>query len=135
MKKKQISLPISFVMTSKSTIQQLYRQFLRLADRWPNDPLRPKANFRVTLRQTIKDRFREPIDSNTLQTRLQQAKEQLKALELILNNTYKEAYPLSKRILRPASNPTYYEKLLSELDRVQKYQGTKLAFLRRFFRF
>ncbi|RKP09834.1 hypothetical protein THASP1DRAFT_28382 [Thamnocephalis sphaerospora] len=119
--------------TSAPAVRRLYRSFLRLVDQWPNDPLRPKANFRVALRQAVHDRFRAPGDAADIARRVRAADEQQRALELLLSNHYKQESPLSSRTLRPAGNPTYYDKLLRELERVQRGEGGRPGFLDRLF--
>ncbi|KAI9796336.1 MAG: hypothetical protein M1825_000637 [Sarcosagium campestre] len=42
--------------------------------------------------------------------------EQVSAIYSLLQDRYREKYPLSKRFMWPASNPEHYANLISEID-------------------
>lgn len=42
--------------------------------------------------------------------------EQVNVLYSFLDNRYAKKYPLSERIMKPASNPAYYDELVTELQ-------------------
>ncbi|KAL8679256.1 MAG: hypothetical protein Q9186_004447 [Xanthomendoza sp. 1 TL-2023] len=46
--------------------------------------------------------------------------EQVNVLYSFLENRYGKKYPLSDRIMKPLSNPEYYEKLEKELEEAPK---------------
>ncbi|CEG69905.1 hypothetical protein CU097_009684 [Rhizopus azygosporus] len=96
-------------MTS-AEIQPLYRSFLRVVQRWPVDKVRPNKDLKQVLTTKVEESFR---NESTLD--IAQAEKQLFALEKLLNNDFKQKYPLSETILYPASNPKYYSKLISAL--------------------
>ncbi|ORX45465.1 hypothetical protein DM01DRAFT_1339975 [Hesseltinella vesiculosa] len=60
--------------------------------------------------------FRKPLQDNQQSFDLADAKRQLDALERLLENEFKQKYPLSDKILSPAGNPKYYSSLLSTLN-------------------
>ncbi|KAL8674311.1 MAG: hypothetical protein Q9168_001304 [Polycauliona sp. 1 TL-2023] len=45
---------------------------------------------------------------------------QVNALYSLMENRYAKKYPLSDRLLKPLSNPEYYDNLLKELDEAPK---------------
>ncbi|KAI9229485.1 MAG: hypothetical protein DHS80DRAFT_7890, partial [Piptocephalis tieghemiana] len=91
-----------------------YRRFLRLAEDWPNDPLRPNRTFRRVLEVSMPQRFRAPTSSPD--KALARGKVQADALEAILENTYKNKWPLDQAILSPAKDPNYYKRMLRGLE-------------------
>ncbi|CAO3702173.1 hypothetical protein G6F56_008820 [Rhizopus delemar] len=111
-------------MTSKE-IQPLYRSFLKVVEKWPVDKVRPNRDLKQIITTRVEESFR---NENTVD--IAQAEKQLFALEKMLNNEFKNKYPLSEKILVPASNPNYYSKLVSALG-VNK-EGNK-GFLSRLF--
>ncbi|KAL8810924.1 MAG: hypothetical protein Q9223_002016 [Gallowayella weberi] len=46
--------------------------------------------------------------------------EQVNALYSFLENRYAKKYPLSDRLLKPLSNPEYYDKLMKEFEEAPK---------------
>ncbi|KAI9595071.1 hypothetical protein BDF19DRAFT_465937 [Syncephalis fuscata] len=120
-------------VTSAASARSLYRQLLRLAYRWPDDPLRPNANFPVALRQAIRSKFEEQATGEKATWRRRELNEHIRALEQLLNNQYKQENPLSERMLSPAGNPNYYTKLMRELERVQKNPNVRPSLWSRLF--
>ncbi|KAF8245121.1 hypothetical protein K440DRAFT_634930 [Wilcoxina mikolae CBS 423.85] len=55
----------------------------------------------------------------------------------LLEDRFKKAYPLKENMLRPKSNPEYYEKLLKELDAApeRSWLESKLNFWKGLIRF
>lgn len=110
------------------TATPIYRHFLRALDKWPNDPLRPYVSFEKMMRARLDAQFRteNPIWDE------KEAARQLHALELLLRDELKKKYPLSPKILEPASNPRYYTRLIEELER--SAQNRPVSWIRNFFR-
>ncbi|KAL8999648.1 MAG: hypothetical protein Q9169_001608 [Polycauliona sp. 2 TL-2023] len=120
-------------MASKSVA---YRHFQRVLAQWPVDVLRPQVSFQDVMRrridkqlgpstpdQTTYDPAKESKD--TLVTPLKPYDEQaqlnqVNALYSLMENRYAKKYPLSDRLLKPLSNPEYYDNLLKELDEAPK---------------
>ena len=90
-------------------------QLKTLIARVPVDPLRPHANFQSSLLA------RTNISSS-----------ELTSLEKILNNGIKSKYALSNKILRPAFNKDYYERIQSVMEGREK-KGP-LTFITKYFR-
>ncbi|KAG0237698.1 hypothetical protein B0O80DRAFT_501813 [Mortierella sp. GBAus27b] len=104
---------------SSKTVLSLYRSYLRVIHQWPADPIRPTRNLKTALRSQVSESFRSPITGTTsdLTTRIQDAQVQLEALQRLTRNEFKQKYPLSPRMLTPASNPNYYSKLVDMLEK------------------
>ncbi|KAK9752046.1 hypothetical protein K7432_018071 [Basidiobolus ranarum] len=107
----------------RQEVVSLYRTFLRLAAKWPADPIRPTRNFRTSLHTRLVEDFRKPLNASTeaeVEATLQETRSQLEALKKVLGNDYKKENKLSESILTPAGNPSYYERLLVSLDALSK---------------
>jgi hypothetical protein len=76
-------------MNSNVSTRSLYRRLLRLAYRWPEDPLRPNANFSVALQQAIRSQFETSSINDKKVWSKHEITEHIKALEQLLNNQYK----------------------------------------------
>ncbi|KAF9005748.1 hypothetical protein CPC16_008435 [Podila verticillata] len=103
---------------STRTIVHLYRAYLRVIAKWPADPIRPTRNMKTALRSQVTESFRSlnNQDSSVAQ-RIADAQVQLQALQKITRNEFKQKYPLSPKLLTPASNPNYYSKLVDMLEK------------------
>ncbi|KAL8984946.1 MAG: hypothetical protein Q9205_001222 [Flavoplaca limonia] len=113
-----------------------HRHFQRALAQWPIDILRPQVSFQHVMRRRI-DKQLEPStpdkstydpakeSKDTLVTSLKPYDEQaqlaqVNALYSFMENRYSKKYPLSDRLLKPLSNPGYYENLMKELDEAPK---------------
>ncbi|KAG0358192.1 hypothetical protein BG005_002610 [Podila minutissima] len=104
---------------STRTIIHLYRAYLRVIAKWPADPIRPTRNMKTALRSQVTESFRSlnnQADASVAQ-RIADAQVQLQALQKITRNEFKQKYPLSPKLLTPASNPNYYSKLVDMLEK------------------
>ncbi|KAF9918405.1 hypothetical protein BX616_008965 [Lobosporangium transversale] len=110
---------------STQTVLSLYRSYLRVINKWPTDPIRPTRNMKTALRSQVMESFRSPLNAtagpnnaaDTLASRVADARVQLEALQKIAQNEFKQKYPLSSKLLTPASNPNYYSKLVDMLEK------------------
>ncbi|KAL1924005.1 uncharacterized protein VTP21DRAFT_7040 [Calcarisporiella thermophila] len=117
----------------------LYRSYLRVLARWPKDPLRPTRDPRKVLAARVQEAFHRGPNSREQDLNLEEAlakgKSELKALEKLLTNEYKNRYQLSDKILNPASNPNYYTRLLAGIDasklKQQQQGGLISSFIRK----
>ncbi|KAI9476466.1 MAG: hypothetical protein EXX96DRAFT_620910 [Benjaminiella poitrasii] len=100
---------------SAHEIQSLYRSFLRVVQKWPVDKVRPKRDLKQILSTRVEETFRKPL-VNQEKLDMAQARRDLVSLEKLLDNEFKEKFPLSEKILSPASNPKYYSGLISSLN-------------------
>ncbi|RQM07577.1 hypothetical protein DH86_00002032, partial [Scytalidium sp. 3C] len=80
----------------------------RILSRWPKDPLRPDFQFQDVMRRRIDRQFLEAKSSVNEKAELENAN----ILYSLLGNRYRQMGSL----LKPASNPTYYEDLIKELE-------------------
>ncbi|CAO3567588.1 unnamed protein product [Mortierella alpina] len=107
--------------SASQSVPSLYRAYLRVINRWPADPIRPTRNMKTALRSQVTETFQSPLASganhDTLAARIKDAQVQLEALQKITNNEFKQKYPLSPKLLTPASNPNYYSKLVDMLEK------------------
>ncbi|KAF9548898.1 hypothetical protein EC957_005250 [Mortierella hygrophila] len=107
---------------AQQSVPSLYRSFLRVINKWPADPIRPTRNMKTALRSQVTESFRSPLttgtgNQDTLASRIKDAQAQLEALQKITHNEFKQKYPLSSKLLTPASNPNYYSKLVDMLEK------------------
>ncbi|KAF9113612.1 hypothetical protein BGX27_001202 [Mortierella sp. AM989] len=102
---------------SSTPVVTLYRAFLRVINKWPADPIRPTRNMKTALKSQLTEAFRNPNNNLSLPARIADAHLQLDALKTITNNHFKQKYPLSSKLLTPASNPNYYSKLVDMLEK------------------
>ncbi|KAF9930761.1 hypothetical protein FBU30_011297 [Linnemannia zychae] len=105
--------------STQQSVPSLYRSFLRIINKWPTDPIRPTRNMKTALRSQVTESFRSPLagGQDTLASRINDANIQLEALQKITRNEFKHKYPLSPKLLTPASNPNYYSKLVDMLEK------------------
>ncbi|KAB8293014.1 hypothetical protein EYC80_007376 [Monilinia laxa] len=87
-----------------------YRHYIRALSRWPKDALRPSAQFQ----DAIQRRLERVAATGKLDEKRELA--QVNALYSLVENRYRGKYPLTSKIMKPASNPTYYEDLVKELE-------------------
>ncbi|KAF2175064.1 hypothetical protein K469DRAFT_684766 [Zopfia rhizophila CBS 207.26] len=122
------------------------RHYARLLSLWPKDPLRPTLPFTKTLERraarfapaseassTQDDKAKAPKanvkaapqengarSSSVTASSMSDPKAELvniNAVYSLLENRYSKRYPTSPGLLRPASNPEHYEKLMEEIKR------------------
>ncbi|OBZ84849.1 hypothetical protein A0J61_07101 [Choanephora cucurbitarum] len=108
---------------ARQEIIALYRSYMRIVRDWPEDKVRPNRGMKQVLEKRVEETFRTAHPD----IHLEKAKKELESLELLLENTFKEKYPISEKILTPASNPNYYSKLISSLEASKDGQKSALA--------
>lgn len=110
---------------SRLKTAQHYSRLLRL---WPTDVLRPERTFQ---KQILTPR----LTAAPSPSRNEEA--EINAAYLLLENNISKQYPLSERILRPASNPDFYTNLERELEEAprQTWLGDKIKWLKNMVRF
>ncbi|KAF9480616.1 hypothetical protein BDN70DRAFT_877306 [Pholiota conissans] len=84
-------------MASQAT-KQLSTRLLAMAETWPKDPFRPNLQLGTFLKSLAAHPRLTP-----------QAVEATRALR---DNDMYEKYPLSQKMLKPASSPHHYERLV-----------------------
>ncbi|KAL0088360.1 hypothetical protein J3Q64DRAFT_1695917 [Phycomyces blakesleeanus] len=112
---------------ARNELQTLYRSYLRLVRDWPADKVRPNRDMKQILAKRVEETFRRPLESEQEPFDFADAKRQLKALEMLLDNEFKTKYPLSDKILKPAGNPNYYSGLVSSLEATKDGKKGPLA--------
>ncbi|KAF9582424.1 hypothetical protein BGW38_000228 [Lunasporangiospora selenospora] len=106
--------------SQSATLIRLYRGYLRVISQWPSDPIRPTRNLKTALRSQVYESFHAPASAGaneTLASRIADGERQLEALQKICRSDFKHKYPLSPKLLTPASNPNYYSKLIDMLEK------------------
>ncbi|CAO3682310.1 hypothetical protein CU097_006467 [Rhizopus azygosporus] len=98
-------------MPTRQEILSLYRSYLRIVREWPEDKVRPNRGMKQVLAKKVEEQFRSSSNID-----YDKSVQEMKALDYLLDNRFKEKYPISDKILMPAGNPNYYKKLLSSLE-------------------
>ncbi|KAK6206385.1 hypothetical protein QIS74_13556 [Colletotrichum tabaci] len=90
---------------------QAYRHFRTALALWPKDNLRPETQFNEIIQRGIERRYTTP-------NIVDEAKElkQVNALYALADDRFKNTFPLNGDLLRPASQPTYFQDLVRELE-------------------
>ncbi|GKT56148.1 hypothetical protein ColTof4_13930 [Colletotrichum tofieldiae] len=111
------------------TTSQAYRHFRTALALWPKDNLRPETQFNEIIQRGIERRYTTP-------NVVDEAKElkQVNALYALADDRFKkrvsnnrvvlqtfqasdqQQFPLNGELLEPASQPTYFQDLLRELE-------------------
>ncbi|KAF6235605.1 hypothetical protein HO173_006288 [Letharia columbiana] len=109
----------------------VYKHYQRLLTQWPVDLLRPEVSFQKAIQRRIDTRLKPSTTAPEDNVVFNQAQatvptkvafdekgelEQVNVLYSFLENRYTKTYPLSEKMMRPASNPNYYDGLLKELN-------------------
>jgi cytochrome b pre-mRNA-processing protein 6 len=89
--------------------------YQRVFASWPKQALRPDYQLQTVLRQAVDERYPR---FNPAQEALELQK--AKALQLLLGDTLKKRYPLKGSLLKPASQPTYFDNLITEIEEAPK---------------
>ncbi|EFQ27225.1 uncharacterized protein GLRG_01720 [Colletotrichum graminicola M1.001] len=90
---------------------QAYRHFRTALALWPKDNLRPETQFNEIIQRGIERRYTAPNvvdEANELK--------QANALFALADDRFKKRFPLNGQLLKPASQPTYFQDLLRELE-------------------
>ncbi|GAB7352144.1 hypothetical protein MBLNU459_g2634t1 [Dothideomycetes sp. NU459] len=105
--------------------QQISKHYTRILSRWPVDQLRPELTFQNLLKKRIAAApGPHGAEHNTAQAVIPSPRDpaaelrEVNALYLLLDNRYTNEYPVSKSLMRPASNPDHYTNLAKELDEI-----------------
>ncbi|KAI7864423.1 hypothetical protein BDF14DRAFT_1834791 [Spinellus fusiger] len=112
---------------ARTEIQTLYRSYLRLVRDWPADKVRPNRDMKQILATRVEETFKQPLENENAPFDIDDAKKQLAALDMLLNNSFMTKYPLSDKILQPAGNPKYYSGLISSLEATKDSKKGPLA--------
>jgi cytochrome b pre-mRNA-processing protein 6 len=120
---------------------RITKHYNRLLTLWPKDPLRPDFSFTTALQHRLsklqpiqpkEGASKTPFTSSSPSTAkptqptpadLPDARTELlniNALYSLLENRYSKRYPTSPALLRPQSNPEYYERLMREIEEAPK---------------
>jgi cytochrome b pre-mRNA-processing protein 6 len=111
---------------------RIAKHYTRIISLWPKDVLRPTVAFQNTLQYRASQFLpakTSPVEpgsepkaaatpGSSSAASLDPKAELLNinALYSLLENRYSKRYPTSPALLRPTSNPTYYEDLMVELE-------------------
>ncbi|SNX86841.1 related to acetylornithine aminotransferase precursor [Melanopsichium pennsylvanicum] len=127
---------------SAQQIQQLYKSFVDLGQSWPKDPLRPEIDFGssvIAAAQTALlsvqsqaalhpeqvqakspgDPLPNPLPGTKTLTKheLEYASQSFKLLTDLKENKVHMEYPLPESMLKPKSQPEYYDRLIKSIER------------------
>ncbi|KAK1963491.1 hypothetical protein LZ32DRAFT_609940 [Colletotrichum eremochloae] len=93
------------------TTSQAYRHFRNALALWPKDNLRPETQFSEIIQRGIERRYTAPNVVDEVKE-LKQAN----ALFALADDRFKKRFSLNGELLKPASQPTYFNDLLRELE-------------------
>ncbi|MCJ1298519.1 hypothetical protein MMC08_001309 [Hypocenomyce scalaris] len=108
-----------------------FKHYQRALAQWPVDLLRPEVSFQKAMRQRIERRFipsttnsQDNVVANDALASVPAASgmddkaelEQVNVLYSFVENRYTKKYPITEHLMKPASNPSYYEDLMAELQ-------------------
>ncbi|KAK5130058.1 hypothetical protein LTR08_002491 [Meristemomyces frigidus] len=101
--------------------QHLTNHYARLLTLWPTDRLRPDLpHFQQLLRTRIAQTSAATPTSASTPTppsaSARDAKREINAAYLLLDNSFGRQYALGEGIMRPQSHPRHYEDLKRELE-------------------
>ncbi|KAK1487316.1 hypothetical protein CCUS01_03661 [Colletotrichum cuscutae] len=93
------------------TTSQAYKHMRSALALWPKDNLRPETQFGEIIQRGIERRYTEP-------NVVDEAKElkQANAMFALTDDRFKKRFPLNGELLKPESQPTYFQDLLRELE-------------------
>jgi acetylornithine aminotransferase len=130
-------------------VQAVYKQFIELGESWPKDPLRPDIDFGASIsaaaqtallsvasqsavhpEQVHRPRgapLPDPLPGTRTLTKdeLAYAQQSLTLLRELRDNKVQLEYPLPESMLKPKSQPEYYERLIRSIERA--VQGKSIA--------
>ncbi|OCK73681.1 hypothetical protein K432DRAFT_364557 [Lepidopterella palustris CBS 459.81] len=115
---------------------KIAKHYARLISLWPKDALRPTVSFQSTLQYRASQFSPAPTTATSSSPNASSNPSpspspapaslskpdpkaellNINALYSLLENRYSKRYPISPRLLRPTSNPTYYDDLIAELE-------------------
>ncbi|KAJ1021129.1 hypothetical protein NDA16_003915 [Ustilago loliicola] len=135
-------------LASANEIQDLYKHFVALAQSWPKDPLRPEIDFGNSIIaaaqtsllsiQSQSSLHPEQVDAkhpgNPLpdplpgtkaltKAELDYAKKSFELLTELKQNEVQIEYPLPESMLKPKSQPEYYDRLIRSIEKAVKGQN------------
>ncbi|UQC81570.1 uncharacterized protein CLUP02_07056 [Colletotrichum lupini] len=93
------------------TTSQAYKHMRSALALWPKDNLRPETQFSEIIQRGIERRYTKP-------NVVDEAKElkQANAMFALTDDRFKKRFPLNGELLKPESQPTYFQDLLRELE-------------------
>lgn len=84
------------------------KHYARITGAWPKDVLRPTVQFQDALKARAAAASSAP-EAQELRN--------VNALYSLLDNRYASKYAVSPALLKPRSNPSYYDELMVELSK------------------
>ena len=145
---------------SAEQTQSLYKDFVSLAQAWPKDPLRPEIDFGTSIitaaqtallttqsqaalhpeqvhAKTPGDPLPHPLPGTKTLTlaELEYAQKSLELLKELRDSKVQLDYPLPESVLKPKSQPEYYDRLVKSIDAAAKGKSISLSFGERVKRF
>ncbi|KAH9879807.1 hypothetical protein J1614_001831 [Plenodomus biglobosus] len=122
------------------------KQYTRLLTLWPKDALRPNLPFTRAIEHHGSPFGVKPLPSSTSTSNSNSTstskstsnpptpatpttttppapsheQPQINALFSLLENRYSKKYPISQRVLKPASAPLHYTRLMEEIERAPR---------------
>jgi hypothetical protein len=86
--------------------QKTIAHYSRIVSQWPSDVLRPERTFTDGV---LKPRLsKPPVPFRT-------EDKEINAAYLLIGDVFRKQYPLPESLMKPASNPEFYDNLAQEL--------------------
>ncbi|ETW79730.1 hypothetical protein HETIRDRAFT_49374 [Heterobasidion irregulare TC 32-1] len=92
-----------------STSTKLAQQLRRISAEWPNDPLRPNMQLKTFL--------------NSLADHPKLSPAAVTAAQVLQENRISKKFPIPEKILKPASMPYHYDRLVEGYEKSLKGIG------------
>ncbi|KAK9457639.1 hypothetical protein V1511DRAFT_494182 [Dipodascopsis uninucleata] len=103
------------------------KRFAGIVGKWPEDAMKRQVNLKETLGEQL-----QQYQSNKAED-LPKLKTQIEGAEVLLADKYKKLFPVSDKLMRPSSNPKYYEDLQREMIDGQGQGPSLMARVKIFF--
>ena len=124
-----LHLPSTSLRPHKSNLTKILKHYTRLLTLWPRDLLRPNLPFTRAIEhhgtpyglkpspQETSRKTATPVPAPPSPPNPSKEQAQVNALFSLLENRYSKKYALSEGVLKPASAPEHYERLMMEIER------------------
>ncbi|KAJ2160853.1 hypothetical protein GGF46_001910 [Coemansia sp. RSA 552] len=97
---------------------ELHAAYSRVVGLWPVDRLRPTHCYRKILKQQMTAKFDKLAAMHGPQVNREMARieQEIGALDRLVASRYQSQFKTSPSLMSPASQPTYYARLLKSID-------------------
>ncbi|KAH8175157.1 hypothetical protein LIA77_03575 [Sarocladium implicatum] len=97
---------------SRPVSQRIYASVF---SKWPKQELRPDYQFQEAVQEAVQERFKHYKPSMEPEEVLR-----ARALQFLVQDKFMNRYRLGDKMLKPKSQPTYFEDLVREIEEAPK---------------